>query len=284
MTDGELAEVTPLTGRTFVWKERATWFPHVEAWLKPLLYKGRQRKFLAEGPRDNPQDDPDWLDFLSSISRVDAEDLTGFLADDLMDVTLRTYHGCRVEDAGVFHREGIRINDPATLSTEARRIVMEDERLAWMRPKIDKMIAEFDSRERDTGRVYICADDRPQLDDCGHYCLYGSEWIQVILGWSAHEVLRSRGVPTMVELNLPLHMVSDGQRTEFARRLLQEWIHASTNKTDWTPDLDFTFVLRRDIPPSWVVGHQHPGSLYDVFHRVRRGTVDTSCPYCRNAQ
>lgn len=207
----------------------------------------------------------------------------GPLSDALKNARLRTYHGCRVKDAGLFHRTGLHLNDPAALADQARRHVSEDDRLEWMRPKIDQMIEEFDSRERDTGRLYLCADDRGQLTDSasGHYCLYGSEWIQVLLGWGAHEVLRSRGVPTILEIDLPLAETSEWERQEFAQTLLQEWIHAAVNNPDWVRELDFTFMMRNNIPPSWVVGHFHPARLHDPFHKVWRKTADPSCPHCR---
>lgn len=90
------------------------------------------------------------------------ETLIEELTYDLAKAKLRTFHGCRVPDAGVFHREGLRRNDPAELEALARRLVAEDNGLAWMRPKIDAVITVFGDRERDTGRLYLSADERPQ--------------------------------------------------------------------------------------------------------------------------
>jgi hypothetical protein len=58
--------------------------------------------------------------------RPSVETLIEGLADDLAKAKLRTFHSCRVPDAGVFHREGLRRNDPAELEALARRLVAED--------------------------------------------------------------------------------------------------------------------------------------------------------------
>ncbi|MDP2778882.1 hypothetical protein [Devosia sp.] len=135
--------------------------------MKPTLHATRLAKLLKRGPLNNLSDDPEWLDLLSSVSSVDFESSAEELGDALIESTLRTYHGCRVVDAGVFHREGLRLNDPNILAEQVRRLVHEDDRLAWLRPDIEERISNFDSRERDTGRLYVCADDRPQLDNIG---------------------------------------------------------------------------------------------------------------------
>ncbi len=203
------------------------------------------------------------------------------LAVDLVKAKLRTFHGCRVPDAGVFHREGLRRNNPADLEALARRLVAEDDDLASMRPKIEAMIAEFDNRERDTGRLYVCADERPQLDRSGHYLLFGSEWLQCLLGWDAHQALKRYGTPTVVEVDLPFDWASVGTRREFARHLLQEWTRVFIMGETFSPAIDFSVILRRDIPAEMVVGHSHPRVLKNPFTQyLTERTADPTCPHC----
>jgi hypothetical protein len=55
----------------------------------------------------------------------------------------------------------------------------------------------------------LCSDD-----GAGHYLLYGSEWMQCILGFDAHPALRAWGAPTVVLVDLPLSLVTSGTRGE----------------------------------------------------------------------
>ena len=267
-------------GRLVHWEDRATWSATLNSWLEPEWRSGGKDR-LQTRKLDLCWDDGDWLDALDRYVQPSVETLTEALADDLAEATLRTFHGCRVPDAGVFHREGLRRNDPAELEALARRLVAEDDDLAWMRPRIEAMIAEFDNRERDTGRLYVCADERPQLDHNGHYLLFGSEWLQCLLGWSAHRALKRYGTPTVVQVDLPFDWASEGTRREFARHLLQEWTRVLVMGQTFSPALDFTVVLRRDIPAEMVVGHSHPKVLKNPFMQyLKERTANPTCPHC----
>lgn len=270
----------PWRGRLVHWQDRTTWFGALETWLEAEWRPGAKAR-LRKRMLDLCWDDSDWLDALERHVQPSVETLVEGLADDLAKATLRTFHGCRVPDAGVFHREGLRRNNPAELEALARRLVAEDDDLAWMRPKIEAMIAEFDDRERDTGRLYVCADERPQLDHSGHYLLFGSEWLQCLLGWGAHRALKRYGTPTVVEVDLPFDWASEGTRREFARHLLQEWTRVFVMGETFSPALDFSVILRRDIPAEKVVGHSHPRVLKNPFMQyLTERTADPTCPHC----
>ena len=262
------------------WQDRMTWFGALETWLGNEWRPGGKAR-LQRRKLDLCWDDSDWLDALERHVQPSVEALIEGLAYDLAKAKLRTFHGCRVPDAGVFHREGLRRNDPAELEALARRLVAEDDDLAWMRPTIEAMIAKFDDRERDTGRLYVCADERPQLDHSGHYLLFGSEWLQCLLGWSAHGALKRYGTPTVVEVDLPFDWASEGTRREFARHLLQEWTRVSVMAETFSPALDFSVILRWDIPAEMVVGHSHPRVLKNPFMQyLTERTADPTCPHC----
>jgi hypothetical protein len=273
------ASPSPWRGRLVHWKDRSTWFDALGGWIEPYFRKGAFTRLSSLKEKDLCWDDSDWLDVvLAPKLRIEIDTAVDLLADELDRAILRAFHGCRVADAGVFHREGIRLNDPTVLEAEVRRIVAEEDDLAWRRPTIGREVAEWDARERDTGRLYVCADDQPQLDRIGHYMLYGSEWITALLGFSAHHTLRRRGVPTMIELDLPFNLATPNTRREFARKLLQEWVRVLVNAPTFVPKLDFTVILRADLPPEMIVGHYHPTALKCPFNRF--ATFETKQPVC----
>ena len=279
------ATLNPWRGRLVHWKDRSTWFEVLSAWIAPHFRKNALDRLSRLRPKDVCWDDSDWLDVvLEPRLLVDIDTAVDLLAEALSGAVLRAFHGCRVDDAGTFHADGIRLNDPAKLTEEVRRIVAEEEDLAWRRATIERDLAAWDARERDTGRLYVCADDQPQLDRNGHYMLYGSEWISAFLGFSGHRALRRRGVPTMIELDLPFELATLNTRREFARKLLQEWVRVLVNDPTFVPKLDFTLILRIDLPPSMIVSHYHPEVLKDPFSRYSRfQTEHPFCPSCSSA-
>lgn len=266
--------------RLIDWQERATWFAPLEAWLEPEWRTGGKAR-LQKCKLDLCWDDSDWLEALAQNLASPLDAAIEGLADNLEAATLRVFHGCRVPDAGVFHRGGLLRNDPARLEDAVRRLVAYDEDLAWMRPSLEQRIADNKDRERDTGRLYVCADERPQLDDNGHYLLFGSEWLQCLLGWSAHAALRRQGTPTVVKIDLPFDWASAETRREFAHVLLQEWARVFVIGPTFSPALDFSVILRRDIPPTMVVGHSHPAALKNPFQQYAVERIaNPTCPHC----
>jgi hypothetical protein len=138
----------------------------------------------------------------------------------------------------------------------------------YLRPFIEERLQDFDGTERDTGRLYLVMDDRGLTKSAGHYLLYGSEWIQCVLGSEAHEALRRRGAPTILVVDLPLTMITSHERKQLAVALLREWTRIKVNKPHSVPELDFTFCLGEDVPGNMIVGHFHPEVFVTLFTRT----------------
>ena len=130
----------------------------------------------------------------------------------------------------------------------------------------------------------LASDERPQLDRSGHYHLFGSEWLQCLLGWGPHRALKRYGTLTLVEVDLPFDWASEGTRRAFARHLLQEWTRVFVMGETFSPILDFSVILRRDIPAEMVVGPSHPRVLKNPFmqHPTER-TADPTCRHCMDS-
>ncbi|CAN7616674.1 hypothetical protein LJR009_005499 [Bosea sp. LjRoot9] len=250
-------------------------------WLRPYLCQG-VRTLERTGEQDICHDDHTWLKIVQTVLRMPCEALTEILGEALSSASIRAFHGCRVGDAGVYFREGILRNDPAVLAARLRMLLDEEESLAYHRSKVEELLADQELFERDKGRVYLTADDKGLVESAGHYLLYGGEWFMCMLGFPGHEALRKRGVPTMLQLDLPLSAATTHERTQLAKVLLQEWARIKVNRPDWVPDLDFTFTLHQDVPAEWLIGHYHPTEIADVHHQyVKRRTPDPSCPHCQ---
>lgn len=275
MHDEKLSELT------IEWEAPSTWVPAIGNWIGERLKPGGLER-LARKPRKQLYvDDPEWVDRVGRASMPDLEDLLDELSDDLAGARAVVFHGSRVDDPGRFSREGLKVNDPSALDDHVRELVRSEPELAAIYPDVDALLASFPKRERDAGRLYVVLDSRSLIGGgAGHYLIYGSEWVQVILGWVAHPVLRVRGYPTLVRALLSLHRASDGERRDLARHLVLEWSRLTATRDAWVQDVDFTFTLAENLPPSAVLGHTHPATVEDPFHRVRRRTEPRKCPAC----
>lgn len=274
----------PFPDRLIDWKVRATWHDAVSAWINAEAEADVVGSVAALGEQDLCWDDPTWLEQLSACLDFHYEGLLEPMADWLSAWSIRVYHGGRVEDAACYARHGLLRSRTEALDAQVRRIVGEEDDLAWMRPGLDERLAAWPRRNRDDGWLHVAIDGRVQHDEDGsssHYMLYGSEWIFAFLGPPAWPVLRRRGVATMAMFDLPLAWVSPQCREEFAEALLQEWCHATVNRRDWTPARDWTFSLQFDLPPETYVGHSHPRALVDTHGGgVSRRQREAICPSC----
>jgi hypothetical protein len=113
---------------------------------------------------------------------------TDQLADALARAKLRTFHGCRTDDAGSYFREGLRVHDRADMTKKLRLIAEQNQELNWFAPRLEAAIAEINNT-LDIGRLYVVADDTFLLKHAAHYLIYGSEWIAAV------QLNREKGPP-----------------------------------------------------------------------------------------
>jgi len=225
-------------------------------------------------------DDPKWSSILNESLRGDFDSYKQELADFLEHAIMRTFHGCRTDDAGIYFRGGLRLHDRNEMTAKLRMIIEKNAELHWMRDRVDEAVREVDNTV-DEARLYVVADDAFLLQHAAHYLIYGSEWITAVLGSSGRRVLKNIGVPTLLEIDLPLSMSGPQTRMELAARMLNEWTRFTCNTPDWSAPIDFSFCLRVDIPASCIVGHSHPAKLRDPLNgRDLYHSPKTVCAYC----
>jgi hypothetical protein len=168
------------------------------------------------------------------------------------------------------------------MTARLKALIESHPELHWMRDRFDAAIAEIDNTF-DEGRLYVVVSDESLLKHGAHYLIYGSEWTMAVLGCSGRAVLKRIGVPTILEIDLPLRISSVYMRKQLAVRLLNEWTRLACNLPDWSAPIDFSFCLRESIPAKYVVGHSHPAALKDQHenYTVYR-TAEPTCIHCRS--
>jgi hypothetical protein len=233
--------------------------------------------------RDLCWDDPDWSRVLEKSLTADIEYHTSRLAEAIESATIRAYHGCRTADAGVYHREGLRTHDRTEMTEQLQAIINTHPELNYLKARLPEAIADIDNT-LDIGCLYVVADDQALIKYAAHYLIYGSEWISAVLGHSYRHVLKTYGAPTLLEVDLPLRMSNLATREELAVKILHEWARLACNQPDWSAPIDFTFMLRTNIPPEWIVGHSHPKELTDPLEQRSKYRIpNPECIHCRDS-
>lgn len=272
---------TPCSNAEIDWKNASSWVPLLTCWLQQYASNDYVSRIRDQAHADLYRDDPEWLTICDSVLSEPIAYVRSALAEELSIGKVCAYHACRTDDAATYHRHGIQTNDPETLSDHVRHIVASDDSLAFLRPKLEEELAAWEYRERDAGKLYLVADDRELIQHAGHYLIYGSEWIVSFLGFGAHYVLRSSGIPTMVSVTLPLSLLSTNTREHFAKYMMQEWTRLIADETNDVREIDFSFILEQGIPAAWVTGHYHPDKIPDPLHQnIVRSGHPVKCQAC----
>ena len=149
-----------------------------------------------------------------------------------------------------------------------------------MAPTLDEKF-EASGHLIDHGRCYVVVDERVLIEECGHYLLGGSEFVQGIIGPERAQAVLDTCAPTVIEVDLPLGSVIPSFVDQFSRRLIGEWAKLLRRKRTEAGRLDFTFTLQAPVPPAWIVGHFHPAIVKDPHRGHKRVKVArTSCAAC----
>lgn len=266
--------------RVIVWKEPTTWQPALTAWLHPEFRSDAMKRLKPGVFRDLCWDDTDWLKVLVRCIVRPIESVKEDLADALLGGLVRTYHGCRTEDAGSYFREGLLVHRKDFLKARALAIVEVHPELQYMRSQFDKTVAEIDNT-LDDGRCYVVVSDEGLLHQAAHYLIHGSEWVMALFDEYGRRFLRGIGAPTLIEINLPFTATHSSDRSGFAEDMLMEWTRLACNGNEWVAPINITFTLSQNVPAECIVGHSHPAILrnpHDCEHLYHLPV--TTCKHC----
>jgi hypothetical protein len=272
-----LCEVAAPANVPLRWTDLSSWHPLLTSILGDLLEPGAIRRLGRVESSELYDDDPEWLDLVVAEFGGDEEKLVDLVSERLQWRTVRVFHGTRTADAGSFTEHGIRLHDRQQLESNIRALVGQRDELSWMAPTLDEKF-EATSHLIDEGRCYLVVDERVLIEECGHYLLGGSEFVQGIIGPDRAQTVLGECAPTVIEVDLPLGRVTPSFLTEFSRKLIGEWAKVLRRERTEAGRMDFTFTLQEPVPAAWVVGHFHPEVVNDP-HQLRRA-VKVKRTYC----
>ncbi|SOS36188.1 hypothetical protein CFBP6411_04831 [Pseudomonas syringae group genomosp. 3] len=254
-----------MTEKILDWRARRKWLGDIRSYSKDLLTP----ELTATLERTRPKCWSDVMDWLPDHEEVVAEfcsRMSSFYSH------FKGFHGCRPESLSSYYSDGLK-GQNADAIIERFRLLFSDVPLVDLEQAILDM-AHRESSEK--GKIWLSGDDREMLEDFGHYVINGSEYLLALAaklgtggrgGEDYRLRLRTIGIPTILEVDIPIDLVPPLQQLEVARMLLSEWGQLRT-KTPLGMSSTPCYVVRSDIPSECIKAHYHPARIRDFHHYV----------------
>lgn len=246
------------------WQDFTSWRDVVWNLMDDVLTDRVKSAFLKDPPEYIVGDDLSWLDeiILDVLDeKVDSKEL---MADRLEDhyKAFRVFHGTRTENPGSYYEKGVTPLDPENMHQKARDVFLGGRYPELTNDHLEKAIAAV-GHELRSRRVYFEANEKLLIGQCGHYMLYGSEYLACIavnLPSSYYQrELKKIGKPVMFVCDVPIEMISGNVILELAGRCLQLVFEDLLYHDVGNDDLGlFGFCIHQKLSPQNIVGHYHP--------------------------
>jgi hypothetical protein len=260
--------------RVLEWRTFNLWSKQFLEITKDLLNEKVLDKFRAEHAFDGIySDNIRWLEEIvkSVVPEVADGNLEGELTRRLMKYysAVRAFHAGCAQDVSSYYEKGL-----IPLDTEAAAAAVKSHFLGGDFPELSE--SDLDAVIRDTsletieGRVYFNLDERFLIEHCGHYLLYGSEYV-VGLATSLckdragdyRKSLKNVGRPTMFICDIPWSLISDGTKSALTQTFVAELFRHLKFPSYRPSTIDFGFSIQHRLPPSQIAGHYYPEGVRD---------------------
>lgn len=263
------------TGEVLDWRNRAQWLDAASQYARHLLTPSVRRTLARTRPSCWSVDMswlPDSDDLFSEFVHCFAEHYSH----------LKAFHGCRPVLLSSYYEHGLRGQDADQLILQFRAM-FADVPATDLSAAIDSL---GDRSTRERGAIWLVGDEREMVEEYGHYIIQGSEYLMSLaacLGVSPRGEdyrfrLRERGIPTVLEVDIPIEIVQWADIKEVAQMVLSVWGQEVTKqRLESSPSP--CYVIRRTIGPQCIRSHTHPEKIFDphrgyIPYRNRQRTCD----------
>ncbi|MDT8868275.1 hypothetical protein [Vibrio fluvialis] len=204
-------------------------------------------------------DDLSWL--------PDSFNFTRFTEQLITKTTgVKVFHACRPESVNNYYQQGF-ISCKSILLRKKYELIFSDVEESIRNEIFDSV---YSYRADENEKTYFQCDTERMLNGgSGHYLIYGSELLlcaaralQEELNVPFVERLKTIGIPTIFELNLPYNSIPAHQIKSLASTLLETW-----GKWHLFPEeirtIEFVIITRGKVDPNCIVTHYHPNKILD---------------------
>jgi len=253
---------------TFRWSERKLWHRDVLALASDLITKSVIREFRSNPPECVASDDLEWL------NRV-VEEMTG------QDVSMKEiimarmqkhyghiigFHGCRPASLDSYKIEGMRLGNPAEIQEQARQIFGPSAALEAAFEDLRTGIAYEDSSR---GKLYFVLEIEELVEFCGHYLLYGSEYLGCVAERiGKRHLLRAVGKATIIECKIPSDFLAPVYWECLAGAVIAD-IFETLLDPSYQGDSNFGFPIDSPLPPEAIVKFHFPKNIPNPMNLMR---------------
>lgn len=241
------------------WRNRRSWLRDIRSYASTVL----TQELVGALERDRPEcwsDVMDWLPNYDEVVPAFCEQISSFYTH------FKAFHGCRPESLSTYYLYGVKGQNAESIIQKFRTI------FADVSPAdIENAIEDMKEREAsEKGKIWLTGDDRVMLDHYGHYAINGSEYLLGLAAslsrgnYSEDYRLRLRkiGIPTILEVDIPIGLIPHAQRMAVAKMILSEWGQLRTRRPLGMSSPP-SYVIRADIPPGCIKTHYHPAKIQD---------------------
>jgi hypothetical protein len=275
---GTAFEGVSMPEKVLDWRNRRAWLRDIRSYAKTLLTT-ELTTALERKKSDCWSDVMDWLPDHDEMVPEFCDRMSSFYTH------FKAFHGCRPDTLSSYYANGLQGQNTGFIITKFRSLfsdVPPDE--------LELAISQMKHRESsEKGRIWLSGDDREMLTGFGHYIINGSEYLLSLaanLGTGSNGEedyrlrLRTVGIPTVLEVDIPIDLIPPLQKLEVAKMILSEWGQLRT-KRPLGMSLSPCYVVRSDIPVECIKAHYHPARITD-FHHYKRTYVNktVSCEHC----
>ncbi|WP_196591983.1 hypothetical protein [Pectinatus frisingensis] len=257
----------------FIWRDSKDWLMVVHNLLSDIMNDAVVAKVRQNVPEYISHDNFLWLDLIIDAHYNCFYDIKEVINSRFCQYYshIKAYHGCRPEDVNSYYKNGIVTLDPQMFNQLAYQIFCSKE-LNFDKRTVEDAIKKVGTNLRE-GRVFLSLDDQLLVEECGHYLLYGSEYLIAIAavlsepsGIDYRQVLRQKGKPTVFLCDVPINFIKRNTLCELTGVILQSWLKYVLYNEIPSRQIDFTLTLYNNVPPDNIVGHYHPDRARDPFY------------------
>ncbi|RWU24965.1 hypothetical protein DM813_04275 [Pseudomonas alkylphenolica] len=248
--------------RVLDWRNRRAWLNALPRYASQVLTPPIRQHIETTRP-ECWSDDFRWLPNQEEVLPAFSEKLWSYYTH------AKAFHGCRPESLATYFEEGLRGQEPDRILQTFRRLYADVPTSALN--KAIRLMGERRGDER--GSIWLSTDDHQMIRDHGHYIISGSEYLLALAAnihvedtWEDDYRLRLRdvGIPTILEVDIPVDLIPARERLAGARVILSHWGQRRARRllgSSSSPG----YRLSCNLPPSSIKAHYHPGRVKD-FH------------------
>ena len=257
--------------RTWNWQDLNSWKEDVFELMSDILKPAVIEEFLRDPPEYLVCDELAWLDDI--VDRV-----TGAKVDTKRTLeqrlrshyfAIRAFHGTRSADTTSYYERGLLPLNGQNFENLARTYFLSPEFPEITEENLANAIRTV-GRDGREGRLYFEAGEKFLIERCGHYMLYGSEYVCAIAAHLAgtkdyRQALKNRGTPTIFECDIPLSLVNEPQLLAFSGLSLESMFNSLINPDHIhpTPGRGAAISLRSPLNPEYIVNHRKVDNVPD---------------------